>query len=124
MTLWQVPDAYVLLVTEHDAPERMGEFGEFSVIIQQPRLFLSLNSRRLGRTTSQTFARAGRVTYTPRAVLGTEPLPGSIGFVKPPDGYAEQREVPGTVGPAVRREHSAPVTIDCGAVEPLLRRIR
>lgn len=88
-----LPDAFVLCTTLKYEPSTMnGSFGEACVKINKPRRFYERVSRRLARTFPIKQGAFGPIVYANRHYEGLQPLPGPIGFVKPPDLYASQCE--------------------------------
>lgn len=88
-----LPDAYVLCTTEHFSPENLGDtFGRFCVEIREPDLFCQYVANALNRVTPLTGAQHASVTYRDRIYRDLEASPGTLGFVKPADGYAIQKE--------------------------------
>ncbi|UQB41932.1 hypothetical protein JX580_09710 [Thiomicrospira microaerophila] len=86
-------DAYVLCTTTEFSPEKLGEtFGRYCVEITNPRQFFIAVSEVLEGIVSIREAAAGKVIYKNRLYTGMERPPGPIGFVKPPDLYASQKE--------------------------------
>lgn len=88
-----LPDAYVLCTTTEFSPEKLSEtFGRYCVEITNPRHFFIAISEALEGIVSIREAAAGNVIYKNRLYTGMEHPPGPIGFVKPPDLYASQKE--------------------------------
>lgn len=118
-----LPDAYVLCSTTEFSPEKLGEtFGRYCVEITNPRLFFIAASEVLERIVSIREAAAGKVIYKNRLYTGMEHPPGPIGFVKPPDLYASQKEFRLLWIP---REDSGlnPFLLKCPEVDHLCKRI-
>ena len=88
-----LPDAYVLCTTTEFSPEKLSEtFGRYCVEVTNPKDFFVLISESLEKSKKIKEAAAGKVIYKDRSYTGMESPPGRIGFVKPPDLYATQRE--------------------------------
>lgn len=88
-----IRDAYVLCTTSKYSPEMLGEtFGKFCVEINNPSNFFFRVSDSLEKIQAIEAAIHGGVVYRDRFYEGMEPPPGPIGFVKPSDIYAEQKE--------------------------------
>jgi len=86
-------DAYVLCTTTEFSPEKLSEtFGKYCVEITSPKDFYVRVSAILENSAPIKEAVAGKVIYKDRNYTGMESPPGPIGFVKPPDLYATQRE--------------------------------
>lgn len=88
-----LPDAYVLCTTTEFSPEKLSEtFGRYCVEVTNPKDFFVLISESLEKSKKIKESAAGKVIYKDRSYTGMESPPGRIGFVKPPDLYATQRE--------------------------------
>lgn len=88
-----LPDAYVLSTTTNFSPDKLSAtFGRYCVEITSPKDFFFRVSASLERSIPIKEAAAGKVIYKDRYYTGMESPPGPIGFVKPPDLYATQRE--------------------------------
>lgn len=116
-----VPDAYVLCMTERVTAEAPDGFQPFGVRINNPRRFFRLLTHELRKHTAIEHARLGRVTYTTPTVRGTDPLDGSIGFVKSRDRYADQTEVRAVW--YVEEGPLQPLHLRCPGVTELLSRV-
>ena len=88
-----LPDAYILCTTAEYSPENLSNtFGKYCVEITNPKKFFIHISASLKRKATIKEAAAGNVIYKDRHYTGMEPPPGPIGFVKPSDLYATQKE--------------------------------
>ncbi|MBU2731655.1 hypothetical protein [Acidithiobacillus ferridurans] len=88
-----LPNAYVLCTTTEFSPEKLSDtFGRYCVEITSPKDFFVRVSASLEKSTQIKEAVAGKVIYKDRHYTGMESPPGPIGFVKPPDFYATQKE--------------------------------
>jgi len=88
-----LPDAYVLCTTTDFSPKKLSEkFGRYCVEIAYPKDFFVYVSGILEKSIPIREAAAGKVIYKDRFYTGMESPPGPIGFVKPPDIYAPQKE--------------------------------
>lgn len=88
-----IPDAYVLCTTLEYQPDNLSAvFGDYCVEITSPKLFCRLLSEKINEINAITQGVAGIVQYRERSYSGIENPPGPIGFVKPPDDYADQKE--------------------------------
>lgn len=88
-----LPNAYVLCTTIDFLPENLSyTFGKYCVEITDPRQFFISVSESLERRAPISKAAAGKIIYKDRHYAGMESPPGPIGFVKPPDPYASQKE--------------------------------
>lgn len=88
-----LPDAYVLCTTTEFSFDKLSEkFGRYCVEITNPKTFFVLVSEFLEKSMRVKDAAAGKVIYKSRNYTGMESPPGPIGFVKPPEPYAPQRE--------------------------------
>jgi len=118
-----LPDAYVLCTTIEFSPEKLSEtFGRYCVEITNSREFFINVSVLLEKSVAINKAVAGKVIYKDRHYTGMEAPPGPIGFVKPPDLYASQKEfrflwVPKTP------DGIEPFLLDCPKVSQLCKRI-
>ena len=89
----KIHDAYVLCTTSQYAPDNLNEsFGKHCVEITDPKKFFIEVSQCLSQQMAIKESAAGKVIYKDRHYTGLENPPGPIGFVKPPDKYAEQKE--------------------------------
>lgn len=88
-----ISDAFVLCTTINFSPEKLNDtFGKYCVEITNPMEFFVSISESLNTQYTIKEAAAGRVIYKDRNYSGMEIPPGPIGFVKPPDLYANQEE--------------------------------
>ena len=88
-----LPNAYVLCTTTEFSPEKLSDtFGRYCVEITSPKDFFVRVSASLEKSTQIKEAVAGKVIYKDRHYTGMESPPGPIGFVKPPEFYATQKE--------------------------------
>jgi len=116
-------DAYVFCTTTEFSPEKLGEiFGRYCVKITNPRQFFVSVSEVLEGTVSIRKAAAGNVIYKDRLYAGMEHPPGPIGFVKPPDLYASQKEFRFLWVPRETKGLS-PFLIKCPLIGHLCKRI-
>jgi hypothetical protein len=86
-----ISDALVLCTTLRFDPSKMSDsFGNYCVEITEPlKFFVKLTEELMLRYPIDRFRQA-QIIYAEREFEGTRP--GRIGFVKPPDKYAEQEE--------------------------------
>jgi hypothetical protein len=118
-----LPNAYVLCTTIQFSPGNLSEtFGKYCVEITDPKKFFVADSRCLEKITAVKKAVAGKVIYRDRNYCGLERPPGPIGFVKPHDKYAEQKEfrflwIPETT------KNIKPFLLNCHEIVGLCRRI-
>jgi hypothetical protein len=118
-----IPDAYVLCTTTEFSPDKLSDtFGKYCVEITNPRQFFILASESLESVTSIRQAVAGKVIYKDRFYSGVKSPPGPIGFVKPPDLYASQKEFRLLWIPKSTIE-MAPFLLKCPAVSHMCKRI-
>jgi len=116
-------NAYVLCTTSQFSPSNLSEtFGKYCVEITDPKKFFIAVSRCLEKVTVIKKSVAGEVIYRDRNYTGLERPPGPIGFVKPPDKYAEQKEfrflwIPETM------ENIKPFLLNCHKILGLCRKI-
>ncbi|MFA0147465.1 hypothetical protein [Vibrio lentus] len=89
----KLPDAYVLCTTKDYSPDDLSEtFGKYCVRISNPAEFFKLASVALNNHSAISDGAMGLVQYKDRSYKGMESPPGPIGFVKPCDKYAPQKE--------------------------------
>lgn len=118
-----LPDAYVLCTTIEFSPEKLSEtFGRYCVEITNPKEFFVLVSESLEKPIPIKEAAAGKVIYKDRSYTGMESPPGPMGFVKPPDLYAHQREFRLLWVPENSKD-LAPFLLKCPEVAHLCKRI-
>jgi len=118
-----LPDAYVLCTTIEYLPEKLSEtFGKYCVEITNPREFFTNISVVLEKSVALNEAVAGKVIYKHRHYTGMEAPPGPIGFVKPPDLYASQKEFRLLWVPKMP-EGITPFLLNCPNVKQLCKRI-
>jgi hypothetical protein len=115
-------DAYALCTTVRFAPEKMKVFGEFCVQISDVRQLFRLVSAAVAGEHTIIGADHRRVTYASREYADTEVAAGPLGFVKPPDEYAEQQEYRFLWQPADWRTLQ-PRLFNCPGVRPLVRQV-
>ncbi|EGH20995.1 hypothetical protein PSYMO_05610 [Pseudomonas amygdali pv. mori str. 301020] len=117
-------DAYVLCTTiGFDSDSLENSFGRYCVKIESVELFFHLINNRLYEQLGKLNAMKGSIIYEERHSVGMQPAAGAIGFVKPPDKYAAQREyrflwVKERAGPV------EPLIIHCPEAAGLLTRIQ
>jgi hypothetical protein len=73
--------------------KEMPSIGKHCVKISNPKEFYRLVTNRLKVKFKVTGSWLGHVCYENPQYSGTDPEPGPIGFVKPPDAYKDQKEV-------------------------------
>jgi hypothetical protein len=118
-----LPDAYVLCTTTEFSPEKLSEtFGKYCVEITNPREFFVTVSENLESQTAIKEAAAGKIIYKDRSYSGLESPPGPIGFVKPPDLYASQKEFRFLWLPEKSKEIT-PFLLKCPKISHLCKRI-
>ncbi|OPY69566.1 MAG: hypothetical protein A4E62_01794 [Syntrophorhabdus sp. PtaU1.Bin002] len=118
-----LPDAYVLCTTTEFSPDKLGEtFGRYCVEITKPGRFFKSVSEALERKVSIREAAVGLVIYKDRHYTGMEPRPGPIGFVKPRDIYAPQKEFRFLWIPE-NTNGLTPFLLSCSEVHHLCKRI-
>jgi hypothetical protein len=89
----RIPDAYVLCLTEkYDPNEFTDTFGKHCVEVFDVRAFFQAVTEELVRNHRVFRGETGKVLYAERRYAGLQSPPGRIGFVKPADPYAAQRE--------------------------------
>lgn len=88
-------DAFVICTTAEFDPKKLGPtFGRYCVRISYPNeFFWRVSEVALRRHQRIAEAHWGSVEYRERDYAGVQPEPGLIGFVKPSDKYAAQKEV-------------------------------
>lgn len=88
-----IHDAYVLCTTDHFNPEKLGpRYGQYCVEITDPAAFFKTLTRALLAHAVLHEAAMGPIIYRDRVIRNMDDAPGPIGFVKPPDIYASDRE--------------------------------
>jgi len=118
-----IQDAYVLCTTTEFSPDKLSDtFGRYCVRIKNPAQFFKLVTESLKLSISIKKCEQGEVIYKERFYTGMEPSPGPIGFVKPPDLYASQKEFRLLWIPA-NASGIAPRLLSCPAVSDLCERI-
>lgn len=118
-----IPDAYVLCTTLHFNPAKMNDtFGNFCVEITDPARFFIAVSNEMQKIFHIREGAAGRVIYRDRHYTGLEKPPGPIGFVKPADIYAPQKEFRMLWIPQ-NNAGLEPRLIDCPQVKDFCKRI-
>ncbi len=118
----RIPDAYVLCTTLGADPTTMGDFGKYCVRIARPRSFCERVTAILVRIGSIQQAYAGPVRYADRTYRFLDAEPGPLGFVKPRDKYAHQREYRMLWLPTGLKAIQ-PMGLECGAVRELVSRV-
>ena len=116
----RLSDAWVLCCTERYDARLIDEgFGPYCVEIRDSVLLFRLLSEQLQRERAFVNARIARVHYQDRKFVDVATEVAPLGFVKPPDKYAAQREVrmlwpaarpspEGSLDPVVLRVHMPP----------------
>ena len=118
-----LPDAYVLCTTTEFSPEKISDtFGKYCVEITNPREFFVTVSENLESQAAIKEAAAGKIIYKDRSYSGMESPPGPIGFVKPPDLYASQKEFRFLWLPEKSKEIT-PFLLKCPKISHLCKRI-
>lgn len=88
-----IHDAYVLCTTDQFDPKKLGpRYGEYCVEITNPFAFFNVVTQALLGHTALKEAAMGPIIYKERLIKNMDESPGPIGFVKPPDIYASDRE--------------------------------
>lgn len=86
-------DAYVLCTTIGFSAESLTKtFGKYCVKIKSVEKFHSVITEALSSVTEISQSARGEIVYKERFYKEFEESPGLIGFVKPPDKYAAQKE--------------------------------
>ena len=89
----RLPDAYVMCSTKEFSPEKLSDtFGNYCVKISNPAEFFKRVSVELNKESPIREAGMGLIQYKDREFTGLQAAPGPIGFVKPRDQYAPQKE--------------------------------
>lgn len=118
-----LPDAYVLCTTTEFSPDKLSEtFGRYCVELTNAKQFFISVTESLESLVPIREAAAGKVIYKDRYYTGIEPSPGRIGFVKPPDLYASQKEFRFLWIPK-NTNGLAPFLLKCPQVNHLCKRI-
>lgn len=86
-------DAYVLCTTERGPDNRLEKMGAYCVRIDNAQKFFELTTVAMRAQREVTAEFMDYITYRERSYQGTETSPGHIGFIKPRDKYAEEREI-------------------------------
>jgi hypothetical protein len=89
----QILDAFVLCTSAFYLPDDLASLGKQCVRIDRPRQFFEIVTREVAKKYPIGPPDIRRVIYAPRDYSGMESPSGDLGFVKPPDPYAKQREV-------------------------------
>jgi hypothetical protein len=118
----QLLDAWVLCTTERFAPKRMEAFGKYCVRIDQPSRFCEVVTNHIVKQ-CPVHSSLGRVRYRERFYEGIDPAPGPLGFVKPPDIYAEEQEFRMLWTPVTARYSLDPLVVRCPEVRALVSRV-
>ena len=88
-----IHDAYVLCTTDQFDPKKLGpRYGKYCVEITDPLAFFNVVTRALLSHAVLKEGFMGPIIYKDRLIKNMEESPGLIGFVKPPDIYADDRE--------------------------------
>lgn len=86
-------DAYVLCTTiGFDTDSLESTFGKYCVKIENLQGFFEAVSKSLSAKVGNLRGMKGVIIYKDRYSVGKQPAAGPLGFVKPPDKYANQRE--------------------------------
>jgi hypothetical protein len=86
-------DAYVLCTTiGFETNTLESTFGKYCVKIENPDGFFEAVSKSLAEKVGDLRGMKGNIIYKERYSIGKQPAAGPLGFVKPPDKYADQRE--------------------------------
>ncbi|CAI8768117.1 hypothetical protein [Pseudomonas serbica] len=86
-------DAYVLCTTiGFESNSLESTFGKYCVKIENPQGFFEAVSKSLFEKVGNLRGMKGSIIYKERYSIGKQPAAGPIGFVKPPDKYADQKE--------------------------------
>jgi len=90
----RIPDGLVICTTVRFSPEHMtNSYGKYCVEIHNARLFAEIVDCELKRIHGQNLlGEMGLITYADREYSGLVPPPGPLGFVKPKDQYADDKE--------------------------------
>jgi hypothetical protein len=116
--------AYVLCTTiGFDSDDLENTFGKYCVKIEDVEGFFVAVSRCLASNVGSLRGMRRSIVYKERYSEGMQEAPGPIGFVKPPDKYAAQREyrflwVKHDEGPV------QPLVIDCSEAAQYIERIK
>lgn len=117
-------DAYVLCTTiGFDSNSLENSFGRYCVKIESIEIFFHLISKSLYEKVGDLQAMKGPIIYKERHSVGMMPAAGPIGFVKPPDKYADQREYR-FLWVKKRAGAVEPIVIHCPEAAALLTRIK
>jgi hypothetical protein len=119
----RISDAFVLCTTEKQAAATSAVFGLYCVEINQPAKFGELVHRRLLQKHPAIRGMLNRVNYAPLEYRDLEEPPGSLGFVKRPDAFADQCEVRFLWIP-VQQTNLKPFGITVPGVARLCRRVK
>jgi hypothetical protein len=119
----RLPDAWVLCATEDYQLEGIKGIGRHCVRINNPVEFFRRLTAALHIACGIREAVLGRIRYSVRAYRSLEPEPGPIGFVKPPDTYAHQKEVRMFWTPRNHQERLEPTLLKAQAIAKLCTRI-
>lgn len=93
ISVMTIEDAFLLCTTKKYNPSKLNDtFGHFCVQISKPKEFFDRVSEELYKIFPLKNGAMGPVIYDKRDLTGLEKTPGPIGFVKPKDIYAEQKE--------------------------------
>lgn len=89
----RIHDAYVLCTTIGFSNENLKKtFGKYCVRISDVEMFHKVLTKSFSSKVGLLVAEKGPVVYKSRSYKEYEEKPGRIGFVKPPDKYATQKE--------------------------------
>ena len=118
-----IPDAWVFCTTERCATERLRQFGSYGVRINEPIRFCEAVTARISAQHEVT-AMVGRIRYRERFYKATDPEPGPLGFVKPPDKYADEVEFRMLWKPEWKLTSPLePMTVNCPEIRTLVSRL-
>ena len=123
------PDAYVLCTTVRYSPRHMvNDYGNFCVEITDAIEFGILIDRALNRAAKEASVAIhagmrGLVTYADRTFSGLSAPPGVMGFVKPADKHAEDREYR-FLWPTVGKQKIDKIVLEVPGLARFCRRIR
>ncbi|MNM29970.1 hypothetical protein D3C81_405210 [compost metagenome] len=116
-------DAYVLCTTLGFAKNLSGTFGAYCVKITNPDAFSYELTKALAKDVRLFQSLRGPVAYRAREYRELEDAPGVLGFVKPPDLYASQREYR-FLWTVVDGEEVSPRVVSCPNIVPFVKRVK
>lgn len=118
-----IHDAFVLCTTREFSPKKLSNtFGNYCVEILSPREFFCEVTASLREIVQLKQSRMGAVIYRNREYSRLEAPPGPLGFVKPHDKYAPQKEIR-FLWEYEGEEEIAPLLIKCPNVARYCKRI-